>query len=144
VSGGDDDTIKLWKRDGAFVNTIKAGQIKVWSVSFSPNGQTFASGGYDGTVKLWKRDGTLITTIKSERGGILGGVWNVQFSSDGQTLISGGSNGTIKLWAWNLKDLLQLSCNWANDYLRTNPDVTNEDRALCNIPPKPEKTAPNP
>jgi WD40 repeat protein len=140
LSGGSDGTVKLWKRDGSLITTIKTEQISVESINFSPDGQTLLSIGYNSTIKLWRRDGSPITTIKTEQIG----VWSVNFSPDGQTILSGGSDGTLKLWAWNLKDLLQLSCDWANDYLRTNPDVTDEDRALCNIPPKPEKTAVNP
>jgi hypothetical protein len=37
---------------------------------------------------------------------------------------------------------IQMIWNIFSNYLRTNPDVTNEDLALCNIPPKTEKTAP--
>jgi hypothetical protein len=39
---------------------------------------------------------------------------------------------------------IQMIWNIFSNYLCTNPGVTNEDRALCNIPPKPEKTAPSP
>jgi WD40 repeat protein len=28
----------------------------VWSVNFSPDGQTIASGGFDDTIKLWNFD----------------------------------------------------------------------------------------
>jgi WD40 repeat protein len=125
-----DNTVKLWKNDGKFISTIEHQQGKVNSVNFSPDGQILVFNGDDDTIKLWKIDGTSISTIKTNQGKVN----SVSFSPDGQTLVSGGSDGTIKLWAWNLKDLLQLSCNWANDYLRTNPDVTNENRALCNIP----------
>jgi WD40 repeat protein len=143
ISGGSDGTINMWKLDGKEASTpIEAKQGSINSVNFSLDGQTLVSGGSDGTIKLWRRDGTMIATIEANQSS----VHSVNFSPDGRTIISGGYDSTIKLWAWNLKDLLQLSCNWVDDYLRTNPDVTNEDRALCNIPPtpKPEKTAPNP
>jgi hypothetical protein len=62
-----------------------------------------------------------------------GRVLSVNFSPDGQTIVSGGADGTVKLTAWDMKQLLQLACNWANDYLRSSPDVSNEDRAICGI-----------
>jgi WD40 repeat protein len=140
VSSGANSTIKLFDLEGAVITTIETKQGGINSMSLSRDGQTLVSVGEDSTIKLWKRDGTFITTISRAKSKFS----SAAFSPDGQTLLSGGNDGIIKLWAWNLNDLLKLSCNWAIDYLRTNPDVTNEDRALCNIPPKPEKTAPNP
>jgi WD40 repeat protein len=131
VSGGSNGTVKWWRSDGTSIITIQSGQKIINSVNFSPDGKIVVSGGSDGTVKLWKNDGTLIATINTEQGSIN----SVNFSPDGQALVSIGDKGTVRRLAWNLQDLLKLSCDWANDYLRTNPDVTNEDRALCNIPP---------
>jgi WD40 repeat protein len=130
VSAGSDGTIKLWTRDGLLISTIKSEQRNLNSVKFSPDGQTLISAGSDNTIKLWMRDGRLISTIKSDHNG------NVSFSPDGQYLVMTSYDGNIKLLAWNLKELLQLSCNWAKDYLQTNPDVTNESPALCDMPPK--------
>ncbi len=66
----------------------------VYSVSFSPDGQTIASGSLDNTIKLWKRDGTLITTLNGHNESVL----SVSFSPDGQTIASGSADKTIKLW----------------------------------------------
>jgi WD40 repeat protein len=140
VSAGDDGTIKLWQADGTLLTTIKSNQFRVNSVNFSSDGQKIVSAGDDGTIKLWQADGTLLTTIKSNDR-----VNSVNFSSDGKTLISGGFDGSVRLWKpfnpilttikgdrkVQVQDLLQLACNWASEYLRTNPDVTDRDRALC-------------
>ena len=68
----------------------------VYSVAFSPDGQTLASGGVDGMVMLWDVARGL------PRGEPLRGrreaVNSVAFSPDGQTLASGGVSGTITLW----------------------------------------------
>jgi hypothetical protein len=53
--------------------------------------------------------------------------------------VFGGNDGMVKLWAWDLEKLLKLSCDWANDYLRTSPDVSDEDRAICGIPARATK-----
>lgn len=66
----------------------------VYSVSFSPDGQTIASSSGDNTIKLWKRDGTLITTLKGHNTN----VFSVSFSPDGQTLASSSFDNVIKLW----------------------------------------------
>ncbi|OUC12286.1 MAG: hypothetical protein B0A82_23530 [Alkalinema sp. CACIAM 70d] len=80
-------------------------------------------------MKLWNRDGTERATLKGHQGSVR----SVNFSPDGQTIVSGGNDGTVKLAAWGLEPLLKLSCDWARDYLRTSPDVSDEDRAICGI-----------
>ena len=68
----------------------------VWSVAFSPNGQTLASGSYDRTSRLWQIDtGNLLGNFV----GHTKPVWTVAFSPDGQTLASGSGDETIKLWS---------------------------------------------
>jgi len=131
ASGSVDQTIKLWKRDGTLITTLK-GHDAVWSVSFSPDGQTIASGSDDKTIKLWKRDGTLITTLKGHDAAVR----SVSFSPDGQTIASGSFDKTIKLWNWNIDSLMNLGCSWVHDYLRTNPNVSESDRAMCGITSK--------
>ncbi|MBW4583526.1 MAG: hypothetical protein KME42_28525, partial [Tildeniella nuda ZEHNDER 1965/U140] len=66
----------------------------VWSVSFSPNGQTIATASKDKTVKLWNRQGQELQTLK----GHSGDVWSVSFSPDGQTIATASGDKTVKLW----------------------------------------------
>ena len=67
---------------------------EVYSVAFSPDGQTLASGSRDDTIKLWNvATGGSIATLTGDSCG----VYSVAFSPDGQTLASGGYK-TIKLW----------------------------------------------
>jgi WD40 repeat protein len=94
ASASIDQTIKLWRRDGTEVRTLKGHKGAVRAIDFSSDGQTLASAGEDGTIKLWKRDGTLIKSFKAHTASI----WGVAFSPDGQFLASASWDRTVKLW----------------------------------------------
>ncbi len=94
ASGSDDNTVKLWRRDGTLMTTLKGHEFYVSSVAFSPDGNTIASGSWDKTVKLWRRDGTLISTLKGHEDFVN----SVAFSPDGNTIASGSWDKTVKLW----------------------------------------------
>src|SRR6476469_9417247 len=67
----------------------------VFSVAFSPDGQTIVSGSEDKTIRLWKLDGTRLGNPFT---GHDGRVNSVAFSPDGQTIVSGSEDKTIRLW----------------------------------------------
>ena len=55
VSGSWDDTVRLWEvATGQALKTLTEHEGGVYSVSFSPDGKTFASGGWDKAVRLWE------------------------------------------------------------------------------------------
>jgi WD40 repeat protein len=98
VTGGIDGAVKLWGKDGTLLNILPSLEEKyngtVWSVNFSPDGETIATGSGDGTVKLWRTDGTLLKTLEGHNYS----VFSVSFSPDGETIASGSYDGTMKLW----------------------------------------------
>ena len=68
---------------------------KVYSVAFSPDGQTLASSSRDATVRLWDvQTGAHLNTLTGHRYD----VYSVAFSPDGKTLASAGDDGTVRLW----------------------------------------------
>jgi len=125
-----DDTIKLWTSDGTLLKTLKGNTRGVMAVDFSPDNQMLVTAGSTGALKLWKTDGTEITTLTGHEGN----VWGVAFSPDGKQIASVGDDRTIILWDVQriLKlDELAYACDRVRDYLRTNAQVNEEDRHLC-------------
>lgn len=161
ASAGWDNTVKLWRvsptksaggqRSGSrqkaasksdtttnpsaslrtnplFVDTLYRGyNDSVNSVAFRPDGKAIASANWDGTVKLWSRDGRLLKALHGHTSGVL----DVSFRPDGNTLVSASADSRAILWNLALPDLLQKSCQWVRDYLATNPNLSQSDRALC-------------
>ncbi|WYL93733.1 MAG: hypothetical protein HEQ35_07505 [Gloeotrichia echinulata IR180] len=96
VSGGGDDTVRLWNRQGQpLTEPLRGHEGEVYSVAISPDGQMIVSGGDDGTVRLWNRQGQPLTEPLR---GHQGRVNSVAISPDGQTIVSGGDDGTVRLW----------------------------------------------
>ncbi|MEG4391531.1 AAA-like domain-containing protein [Microcoleus sp. BROC3] len=125
-----DDTIKLWTIDGTLLKTIKGNTRGMMAVDFSSDGLILVGGGSTGALKLWKTDGTEITSLTGHEGN----VWGVAFSPDGKQIASVGDDGTVILW--DLERILKLdelgyACDRVRDYLRTNADLKEEDRHLC-------------
>jgi len=132
-----DKTVKLWKRNasGEFetrpYKTLEGHIEAVLSVAISPDNQVIATGSKDKTVKLWKQDGTLLETLAGHEGAVR----KVAFSPDGKTIASASQDKSVFLWnldrVVDLDKVMAYGCNWVRDYLKTNPDVSESDRRLC-------------
>ena len=90
-----------------------------------------ASASGDATIKLWKLNGSLVRTLKGHNDGING----IAFSPDGKRLASAGNDNKVILWDLDkflqIEPVLQHVCNWIEDYLKTNAELKQEDRELC-------------
>ncbi|HEY9832144.1 MAG TPA: WD40 repeat domain-containing protein, partial [Stenomitos sp.] len=131
ASVSEDRTAKLWSRDGKLLHTIQGHNSGIWSVAFSPDSQTIATGSNDGMIKLWKSNGTLLTNLIGHSAGVKG----LAFAPDGKTLASASEDKTVILWnleqSVELDKIVAVGCDWVRDYLRTNAELKEEDRHLC-------------
>ncbi len=127
-----DNTAKIWDLNtNRVLVTLEGHSDGVYDVAFHPQRPALATASYDGTIRLWHLDGTLITTLHGQAEGIN----SIDFSQDGQSLIATGNDRTVLIWDLkdfdNLEVLMTRGCLWAQDYLRTNPHLTSQDRQLC-------------
>ncbi|MCT7988621.1 nSTAND1 domain-containing NTPase [Laspinema olomoucense] len=145
ATSSTDKTIKLWQRDGTLIQSLDIPSGEVWDVIFSPDDCTLVAANDDRTIQLWKRD-SQTGKFEDRPYKILDkhreSVYGLSFSTDGETLASASQDGTIILWNWqnvafaSISTLLKTGCNELENYLKTNPLVSEEDRNLCSNIPK--------
>jgi WD domain, G-beta repeat len=132
--------VRLWDlRQPTAAPTVLRGHEKaVYSVAFSPDGQTLVSGSRDKTVRLWDlRQPTAVPTVLWGHQRV---VWSVAFSPDGQTLASGSLDQTIFIWIARTETLAEKICQqvWRNLTLDEWRQFVGEDlpyaRTCPNLP----------
>ncbi|MBP0005444.1 MAG: AAA-like domain-containing protein [Cyanobacteria bacterium SBC] len=125
-----DDTVKFWTPEGEHLQTLTGHNGGMTSVEFSPDGQFVVGGGAFGRLQLWRSDGTELMTLAAHDSV----VWDVAFSPDSRSIVSGGDDRTAILWDWEKiqqTDPLEYACDLVRDYLATNPNLTEDERHLC-------------
>ncbi|MBW4623355.1 MAG: hypothetical protein KME17_28860 [Cyanosarcina radialis HA8281-LM2] len=105
ASGSFDRAVRLWDIDRGQCYHICTGHTQqVYSVAFSPDGQTLASGSGDRTIKLWDvSTGRCWKTLVGHHNW----VYSIAFSPDGRTLASSSGDHTVKLWDAKTGECLQ-------------------------------------
>ena len=96
------------------------GEIK--SVSFSPDGEKFATAGYDGIIRIFSLSGEELGKLEGHKGGALGGVNSISFSPDGKTIASAGGDETVRVWDISGKQLIQIDGQTVFNSVSFSPD----------------------
>lgn len=110
VGGGDNNVGLVWRWDLAAGEgiSLRGHRGRVFSLAFSPSGQTLASASFDGTVQLWEIEAPMISpTVLS---GHQSGVRSVAFSADGEWLATAGDDFSLKLWIARTQTLAERAC----------------------------------
>ncbi|MXV77593.1 hypothetical protein F4001_04495, partial [Candidatus Poribacteria bacterium] len=103
--GGPDGQISLWNTRSGSREAKMRGHSPIWnrsnkpvkirSLTFAPDGNTFASGSEDMTVRIWNtKKHRKQATLK----GHTGWVTALAFSNDGNIIASGDTDGTVRVW----------------------------------------------
>jgi WD40 repeat protein len=135
ASASRDGTIKIWSSNGSPLRTLRGHTNYVLSLNFHPGTKMrlLASASNDNSVKLWNIDtGNEIATLRGHADKINNSLdYIVRFSPDGKLLATTGNDKTLVLWDFDLDRLMKLACSWSGDYLKTNPNISTNDRKLC-------------
>ncbi|WP_407657100.1 WD40 repeat domain-containing protein, partial [Mastigocoleus testarum] len=117
---------KVWDTTGKLLATLKGHTEAVSDANFSPVsaaspkgiGKTIVTASDDNTAKVWDTSGKLLATLK----GHTGSVSDANFSPNGKTIITASLDNTAKVWhVKNLTEMLNIGCEWLNNYLIINP-----------------------
>ncbi|WP_414581600.1 caspase family protein [Scytonema sp. PCC 10023] len=113
-------TIKIWHQfESGPYSWVESLQDDAQDIEFSPDGKVLASLN-DGIVKMWNIDQTDPYTDNSD---------DIKFSPDNKNIIK--SDNGLKLRSLDLEDVIRHGCDWVRDYLTNNPNVSEEDRKIC-------------
>lgn len=91
-----DDTVDVWHAHSGVLVARYHGHVRqIFSIAWSPNGQTIASASDDGTVQIWS---ALTGQHQYTYTGHSSTVWSVAWSPQGTRLASASQDGTVQIW----------------------------------------------
>ncbi len=103
LTGGLDNTVRLWDSSGVQKEIFLGHQNTVSSVAFSPKKREAASGSTDRSAIVWDLKGNILHQFKDTAE-----IDAVAFSPSGDSLLTGSRDGTVKLWSITKDTLLNV------------------------------------
>ncbi|MBE9213131.1 CHAT domain-containing protein [Plectonema cf. radiosum LEGE 06105] len=103
ASASQDGKIKIWQRDGKFVQTLTGHKQGVFSVTFSSDGKFLIAASFDNTITFWRYNSQsnlfekspLLTVTDTETDTKI--IRSFALSPNNQILATGYQNGQVKL-----------------------------------------------
>jgi WD40 repeat protein len=103
LTASDDNTARLWDRDGKPLAILQGHAGRVNSAVFAPDGGRILTASRDtprdvltalrdGTARLWDRDGKLLATLEGHTDGVISAV----FGPDGGRILTASDDNTAK------------------------------------------------
>ncbi|MGB3512962.1 MAG: caspase family protein [Microcoleaceae cyanobacterium] len=133
IISSDGTNLKLWNLKGDLISSVPyTGYTR--TIKFTPDSKFIISFDSDRDktlkawniqLKAWNIQGELLSKFSYR-----GRSDNIQFSPDGKNIIT--INNEVKVWSLDLDKVMIRGCNWARDYLTNNPNLSEEDRKICN------------
>ncbi|KAL0481894.1 intraflagellar transport protein 80 [Acrasis kona] len=113
VSCGEDGKYKVWDSHGRNLYSSAPFDYSITSVSWSPDGETFAVGSFN-TLKICDKTGWAYTRKSTNTGSIL----NISWTSDGTQLAAAGGNGEVCF-----AQLVERQLEWRNLVVSINENL---------------------
>jgi WD40 repeat protein len=124
--------ITLWNQTGQLLSTIDTETEAVVDLAISSDGQLLAIIDHQSptAIQLWNSEGQLLQTLRGNQAQFN----KISFSPEADLLVSANRSGEVVLWDLQSilnTDLLNLACDWVQDYLKTHETLPQDQRNLC-------------
>jgi WD40 repeat protein len=132
-SAGKDGNLKLWNAQTGAIEQVISVKADSWifGMAFSPNGNAIATANADKTIKIMDRASGRILKILS---GHAAEAYAVTYSPNSKNIVSASRDNTLKLWnaeTLNFNELVQRGCNLLDNYLKSTPTLSLEQKQIC-------------
>jgi WD40 repeat protein len=94
LTASNDNTARLWDRDGKPLAILQGHTAAVRTAVFAPDGGRILTASDDKTARLWDRDGKPLATFKGHTGRVTSAV----FAPDGRRVLTASDDETARLW----------------------------------------------
>jgi WD40 repeat protein len=118
VSGGHDDTVRLWDLETGRARLFEGHTDHVFRVLASHSGEWIASSSDDRMVRLWSTTSEDHRVLEGHRAD----VEELAFSPDDRFLLSGSEDETARLWQLDTGQVVELRHERAVTNVRFSPD----------------------
>ncbi|MDJ0772399.1 MAG: AAA-like domain-containing protein, partial [Mastigocoleus sp. MO_167.B18] len=104
LTTSDDNTARIWDRNGKELAVLKGHTYRVNSAIFSSDGKHILTASEDNTARIWDNNGKELAVLKGHTSPVNSAI----FSSDGKRILTASEDNTARIWDPNGKELAVL------------------------------------